>query len=56
MDQDVPQEAQIEDKAITVELILGIDQEDRNMVFKMIDTFLTKKKFKDFFQKNVASL
>jgi hypothetical protein len=26
------------------------------MVFKMIDTFLTKKKFKDFFQKNIAAL
>jgi hypothetical protein len=28
----------------------------KNMVFKMVDTFLTKKKFKDFFQKNVAAL
>lgn len=26
------------------------------MVFKMIDTFLTKKKFKDFFAKNIAAL
>lgn len=24
----------------------------RNVIFKMIDTLLTKKKFQDFFQKN----
>jgi hypothetical protein len=33
-----------------------MDEEDRSMIFKMIDTILTKKKFKDFFQKNVAAL
>lgn len=26
-----------------------LDQEEKNMVFEMIKTFLTKKKFKDFF-------
>lgn len=29
---------------------------ERSMIFKMIDSFLTKKKFKDFFNKNVATL
>jgi hypothetical protein len=33
-----------------------LEEEEKKMVFKMIDTFLTKKKFKDFFQKNVALL
>jgi hypothetical protein len=33
-----------------------LDEDERSMIFKMIDSFLTKKKFKDFFDKNVASL
>ena len=28
----------------------------KNMAFKMLDAFLTKKKFKAFFQKNIAVL
>jgi len=39
-----------------VKLIQELNEEDRSMVFKMIETFLTKKKFKDFFNKNVAAL
>jgi hypothetical protein len=37
-------------------LIKQLDDDDRTVVFKIIDTMLTKKKFKDFFQNNVASL
>jgi len=37
-------------------LIQELEPEEKNMVFKMADTFLTKKKFKDFSQKNVAAL
>ena len=39
-----------------VKMIQELESEEKNMVFKMVDTFLTKKKFKDFFQKNVAAL
>ncbi|MEB2782974.1 hypothetical protein U3A58_21550 [Algoriphagus sp. C2-6-M1] len=39
-----------------VKLIAELEPEEKNMVFKMINTFMTKKKFKDFFQKNVAAL
>jgi len=39
-----------------VKLIPQLEYEEKSMVFKMIDTFLTKKKFKDFFQKNIAAL
>jgi hypothetical protein len=39
-----------------VKLITQLDAKVKNMVFKMIDTFLTKQKFKDFFAKNVAML
>jgi len=30
--------------------------EHRNIIFKMIDKMLTIKKFKDFFNKNIAAL
>ena len=39
-----------------VKLIGELEAEEKTMVFKMIDTFLTKKKFKDFFQQNVAAM
>lgn len=55
---DIPQEVTIEDKALVeqVKLIQELEPEEKNMVFKMVDTFLTQKKFKDFFQKNIATL
>lgn len=55
---DIPKEITVEDKTLLeqVKLIQELDSEEKNMVFKMVDTFLTKKKFKDFFNKNVASL
>ncbi len=57
-DGAVPQEITVEDKTLMeqVKLIQELEPEEKNMVFKMVDTFLTKKKFKDFFQKNVAAL
>ncbi len=55
---DLPQEVEIEDKTTMEQLKLmqELDDEERSMIFKMIDSFLTKKKFKEFFKKNVASL
>jgi hypothetical protein len=55
---DIPQEVTIEDKALVeqVKLIQELEPEEKSMVFKMVDTFLTQKKFKDFFQKNIATL
>jgi len=37
-------------------LIKQLDEEDKNTVFKIIDKMLTTKKFKDFFNKNIATL
>ncbi len=56
--KDLPKEVTVEDKTTyeQVRLIQQLDDEDRHVVFKMIDTMLTKKKFKDFFQKNIAAL
>lgn len=58
LDGELPQEVEIEDKTTMEQLKLmqELDEEERSMIFKMIDSFLTKKKFKDFFNKNVASL
>lgn len=55
---DLPQEIEFEDKTTMEQLKLmqEFDDEERSMIFKMIGSFLTKKKFKDFFNKNVAAL
>jgi len=39
-----------------INLINQLDEEDRTVVFKIIDTMLTKKNLKDFFQQNTAAL
>jgi transcriptional regulator with XRE-family HTH domain len=46
----VPTEVTVQDKSLMeqIKLINELEPEEKNMVFKMIDTFLTKKKFKDF--------
>ena len=58
LDSDIPEEITIEDKGLVeqVKLIQELEEKDRNTVFNIIDTMVTKKKFKDFFQKNVAAL
>jgi len=57
-DKDVPKEVTVEDKTTMeqVRLIQELDEEDKHVIFRMIDTMLTKKKFKDFFNKNIAAL
>lgn len=54
----LPKEVTIKDKREfeRYNLINQLEDEDKDVVFKIIDTMLTKKKFKDFFQKNVANL
>jgi len=57
-EENTPQEVTINDKT-TVEqmrLIQELEEKDKNTIFNIIETMLTKKKFKDFFQKNVAAL
>ena len=57
-DKEAPKEITVEDKTTLeqVRLIQELDEEDKHVIFRMIDTMLTKKKFKDFFNKNVATL
>ena len=57
-DGKIPKEVVIEDKT-TVEqmrLIQQLDEEDKQTIFQLIEKILTNKKFKDFFQRNVAAL
>ena len=57
-ENEVPTEVVIEDKT-TMELlglIQELEEKDKIIIFSMLDTMLTKKKFKDFFAKNVAML
>ena len=57
-DGKIPKEVVIKDKT-TVEqmrLIQQLDEEDKQTIFRIIEKMLTNKKFKEFFQKNVAAL
>ena len=53
-----PSHRVIEDKQAQeqLRLIAELDNDDRAIIFKMIDKMLTSQKFKEFFKKNVASL
>jgi len=57
-ENNTPKEVILEDKSDVEQfnLIKQLDEEDKSTILKIIDTMLTKKKFKDFFTKNVASL
>jgi len=54
----IPREVTVEDKTAIeqINLIQQLDEEDKNIIFRMIDKMLTNKKFKDFFNKNIAAL
>ena len=57
-DGKMPKEVVIEDKT-TIEqmrLIEQLDEDDKQTIFRLIEKMLTNKKFKEFFQKNVAAL
>jgi transcriptional regulator with XRE-family HTH domain len=58
MDNEVPKEVVLEDKTAIeqMRLLAELDEKDRSIVFAIIDKMLTNKKFKDFFNKNVAAL
>ncbi len=57
-DGGIPKEVTMKDKKgiEQLNLINQLDEDDKSTVLKIIETMLTKKKFKDFFQKNVAAL
>ena len=58
LEYGIPKEVILEEKNEDerFKLINNLDEDDKNTVLKIIDKMLTNKKFKDFFDKNVASL
>jgi hypothetical protein len=54
----LPKEVAIEDENATqqLKLIQELEDEDRSTIFKLVDKILTNKKFKEFFNQNVAPL
>ena len=54
----MPSEVVIEGKTVAeqMKLIQQLDEDDKLTIFKLIDKMLTNKKFKDFFQKNIAAM
>ena len=57
-DGEIPKEAVLEDKTPLeqMKLLQQLDDEDKQTIRRLIDKMLTNKKFKDFFQKNIALL
>lgn len=55
-DNKNPTPVTVEDKTITekIRLIEQLEEEDKSVIYKMLDTMLTKKKFQDFFYQNIA--
>lgn len=53
----IPVEEKLEDKTSIeqVKLINELEPDDKAMVFRLIDTIVTKKKFKDFFQQHITT-
>jgi len=58
MTDKIPNEVTIVDKSVSerINLIQQLEEEDKNALFRIIDSMLTKSKFKDFFDKNIAAL
>lgn len=54
----VPNEVSVEDTAVLeqLKLINELDNEEKNILLKLIETFVSKKRFKDYLQQNIAAL
>ncbi|TAH25416.1 MAG: XRE family transcriptional regulator [Cytophagales bacterium] len=55
-DKKRPTPVTVEDKTVSekIRLVEQLEDEDKNVIYKMLDTMLTKKKFQDFFQQNIT--
>jgi transcriptional regulator with XRE-family HTH domain len=51
-----PKEIVIQDKAMVeqVQLISQLEEKEKNVVYTIVESFISKKKFKDFVTQNVA--
>jgi transcriptional regulator with XRE-family HTH domain len=57
-EETVPQEVSLEDKTASeqTKLIQQLDEDDKQTIFRLVEKMLTNKKFKEFFNKNIAAL
>ena len=55
-DKQQPAPVSVKDKTVSekIRLVELLDEDDRNVIYKMLDTMLTIKKFQDFFQQNIS--
>ena len=55
---ELPKDVTLEDKTTNekLKLIEQLDDKDKQAIFHIIDGMLTRSKFKDFFNKNIAAL
>ena len=55
---EVPKEVIFEDQTANeqLKLLSKLNDKDKDIVLSIIDTMITKQKFKDFFDKNIANL
>lgn len=53
-----PKEISVEDKATLeqLNLINELGSEEKSILLKLIETFVSKKRFKDYLEKNIATL
>jgi transcriptional regulator with XRE-family HTH domain len=58
LEESTPKDITVEDKTTKeqIKLLGQLEEEDKKAIFRIINTMITKNKFKDFFQKNVAAL
>ncbi|QOG88536.1 XRE family transcriptional regulator [Flavobacterium columnare] len=54
----VPNEVSMEDKATLeqLKLINELDTEEKTILLKLIETFVSKKRFKEYLQNNISAL
>lgn len=54
----VPKEISMVDKAALeqLQLINELEEEEKNILLKLIETFVSKKRFKEYLQENIAAL
>ena len=57
LEDATPKEIKIEDKTVNekVQLIAQLEEDDKQAVYRIIDSMLTRTKFQDFFQKNLPA-
>lgn len=55
---EAPKEISLTDKKALeqLQLINELDKEEKSILLKLIETFVSKKRFKDYLQKNIAAL